>query len=124
MSMLRTCVRCARQDGNMEAGSLAPWLGVLIASSGAVAILAHVLQPPRRALILIFKPLTTVLILAVALLPGTFRSSGEARAIVLGLLFSLAGDIWLMQPERYFAQGLAAFLAAHLSYAFAFRSGF
>ncbi len=34
----------------------------------------------------------------------------------LGLVFSLAGDVFLLLPARYFMAGLGSFLAAHLCY--------
>jgi uncharacterized membrane protein YhhN len=89
----------------------------------AITIGAHYLHPPRLVLVGLFKPLTTVLILLIAALPGAFLSQPYARIIVLGLLFSLAGDILLVLPRDRFLAGLAAFLVAQLLYAFAFRAG-
>jgi uncharacterized membrane protein YhhN len=43
-------------------------------------------------------------------------------AVLLGLLLSLAGDIFLMLPGDRFIPGVAAFLAAHLAYLAAFTS--
>jgi uncharacterized membrane protein YhhN len=42
--------------------------------------------------------------------------------IIAGLLFSLAGDIFLMLPTDRFVAGLVAFLLAHLFYSAAFAS--
>jgi alkenylglycerophosphocholine/alkenylglycerophosphoethanolamine hydrolase len=39
----------------------------------------------------------------------------------LGLLFSLAGDVFLMFSERWFIAGLLAFLLAHLAYIIGFN---
>jgi uncharacterized membrane protein YhhN len=44
-------------------------------------------------------------------------------AIVAGLLFSLAGDVFLMLPSDRFIAGLVSFLVAHLFYIAAFTSG-
>ncbi len=96
---------------------------VAIMVSVGLTVAGHYLRPPRRWLIYVFKPLTTILIIAIALLPGTFASDGYARAVVIGLVFSLAGDIFLVMPDRWFLFGLAAFLLAHISYIVAFRSG-
>lgn len=41
---------------------------------------------------------------------------GARIAFALGVLFSLAGDVFLMMPRRYFLAGLIAFLLAHLAY--------
>ncbi len=96
-------------------------LAVLL--SACITIAAHYVQPARPWLIYIFKPLTTILILSVALLPGTWRMDAYARAIALGLFFSLAGDILLMLPRDLFVPGLASFLVGHLCYISAFRAG-
>jgi alkylglycerol monooxygenase len=53
---------------------------------------------------------------------GTFGT--KSRALLLGaLLFSLAGDVFLMLPGDYFIPGLASFLVAHLFYIALFRQG-
>ncbi len=44
-------------------------------------------------------------------------------AIIAGLIFSLAGDIFLMLPDDRFISGLVSFLMAHLAYIYAFTSG-
>ncbi len=98
-------------------------LRIAIIISASLAIMGHYVNPPRRLLIYIFKPLATILILALAVLPGTFIADPYARGIAVGLLLSLAGDVWLMLPGNRFIQGLASFLLAHLCYAFAFRDG-
>lgn len=95
-------------------------LGIVLSASLTIA--AHYTQPPRRWLVYIFKPLTTILILLIALWPQTFLREPYAGAIALGLLFSLAGDIWLMLPGNYFLAGLISFLIAHVCYIFAFAS--
>ncbi|GAB4581938.1 MAG: lysoplasmalogenase [Anaerolineales bacterium] len=97
----------------------APWFPVFIAFSAIITIAAHYLRPAFFWLVYIFKPLTTILILIVALYPGTFLTHLYAGAIALGLLFSLAGDIYLMFPE-YFVHGLGSFLIGHVCYWVAF----
>ncbi len=50
---------------------------------------------------------------------GTHLSQPVARAggiFLLGMLFSLAGDIFLMLDRRHFIKGLLAFLLSHLAY--------
>ncbi len=73
----------------------------------------------------IFKPLTTVLILTIAVLQPELSSSYYKWMIVAGLAFSLAGDVFLMLPADRFIAGLASFLIAHLFYiaAFLFDTG-
>jgi uncharacterized membrane protein YhhN len=77
----------------------------------------------------LFKPVTTSLLLVMAL--GLSRAAardggprpGYHALICAGLLWSLAGDIFLMLPEDRFLAGLASFLAAHLCYIAAFARG-
>ena len=76
----------------------------------------------RRGLVYIFKPLTTALILALTWLRPADASDPYRLAIMIGLLFSLVGDVLLMLPSDRFVAGVAAFLAAHLAYLAAFSS--
>lgn len=89
---------------------------------------AHIRADYRGAAVqtYIFKPLTTGLILLVALLAPEPVSSSYQFLIVAGLLFSLAGDVFLMLPQDRFLAGLVSFLIAHLFYiaAFASEAGF
>ena len=99
------------------------YLCVAIAVSAVVTIVAT--ERGWRRGVYVFKPLTTVLIIALALCQGTiFR--GYQALIVAGLVFSLAGDVFLMLPRDRFVAGLAAFLVAHLLYitAFVYFDGF
>ncbi len=73
--------------------------------------------------IYIFKPLTMVFIISIALLAKAPPSSKYKYAIIAGLLFSLVGDIFLMLPMDLFIAGLVSFLIAHLIYTYAFRLG-
>jgi uncharacterized membrane protein YhhN len=107
----------------LELKSLLPVLSLAVLLSASLTIAAHYLRPNLPTLFYIFKPLTTILILVAALLPGTFLTDPYARAIGLGLLFSLFGDIWLMLPGNRFLFGLVSFLLAHICYIFAFLAG-
>ena len=70
-------------------------------------------------LVYVFKPLTTLLILAHAWPRGS--GAPRQRALVrAGLMLSLLGDILLMWPVQGFLPGLVAFLLAHLAYIAAF----
>ncbi len=84
----------------------------------AVLYLRAVYRGPQRQVYL-FKPLTTAVIVAVAFQapPDLFKG-----LILAGLLFSLAGDVFLMLPGDYFIAGWGAFLLAHLAYIAAFVS--
>ncbi len=79
-------------------------------------------QRGERPWIYVFKPLTTGLILLVAVAGGAPEAPFYKVAVVLGLAFSLAGDVWLMLPTDRFLSGLVSFLAAHVCYVAAFAS--
>lgn len=93
------------------------WLLAPIALSAAAATVAS--EREWRAGIYVFKPLTTLLILALAA-AGPSLFPGYRPLIVLGLALSLVGDVLLMLPRDRFVPGLIAFLLAHLSYIAAF----
>ncbi len=92
-----------------------PWLAAL---SGAIAILAFSGVLPA-GLGYVFKPLTTVLIIAFAW-PRGVDATKQRRLIRAGLILSLAGDVFLLWPKEGFLPGLIAFLLAHLAYIAAF----
>jgi uncharacterized membrane protein YhhN len=75
-----------------------------------------------RWLVYLAKPATTTLILVMALVAPQSVSAFYQTVIVVGLLFSLAGDIFLMLPQDRFMAGLVSFLLAHLWYSVAFGS--
>ena len=67
----------------------------------------------------VFKPLTTLLIIAWAW-PRGADSPLQQQWVRIGLALSLAGDIALLWPKQGFLPGLIAFLLAHLAYIRAF----
>ena len=71
----------------------------------------------------LFKPLTMVFILLIAVQAGKPDASLYKVAIIAGLVCSLAGDVFLMLPSDRFVAGLVSFLVAHLFYITAFASG-
>ena len=77
----------------------------------------------RRRLVYVFKPLTTTLIILFALLLPATVAAPYKLLVVLGLLCSLAGDVFLMLPQDRFIPGLVSFLLAHLFYIAAFTRG-
>lgn len=98
---------------------------ILIASVALAAVLAvraHYLGPEQRWQAYVFKPLATLLVLALALsvpaAPPAYR-----WAVVAGLALSTAGDVFLMLPRDRFVAGLLSFLIAHLCYIYAFSIG-
>ncbi len=89
--------------------------------SAAMAIAAAAKED--RSGTYLFKPLTTLIILlgaAFLVQPGAQPYRG---LVVLGLAFSLAGDVLLMLPRDRLTAGLAAFLLAHAAYILAFTTG-
>jgi len=72
----------------------------------------------------LFKPLTTILVITIAIILQYESESVYGYLIIAGLVFSLLGDIFLMLLNDKFVQGLASFLVAHIFYIIAFSSGF
>ena len=67
----------------------------------------------------IFKPLTTLMVIGFAWPRGSDAPT-QRRFIRIGLVLSLAGDVFLLWPVPGFLPGLIAFLLAHLAYIAAF----
>jgi uncharacterized membrane protein YhhN len=76
---------------------------------------------PTRTQVYIFKPLTTILIIGIALL-GVSPNALYKTLIIIGLVFCLGGDIFLMLPAKYFIMGLVSFLIGHIFYSVAFAT--
>ena len=97
----------------------------LLTALAVVSLAGHLRAEYRgpRWQIYVFKPLTTGLLLTAAALGQGATSSRYQTGVVVGLAFSLLGDIWLMLPGDRFVPGLASFLMAHLAYLVAFTSG-
>ncbi len=72
------------------------------------------------AIIYVFKPLTTILILLIAAIGQAPPSAAYQRTIVIGLVFSLIGDVLLVLPGDLFLPGLVSFLVAQVCYTIAF----
>lgn len=94
----------------------------LLSLLAAIAVLLALCGPlfSQLPLALIFKPLATILILSIAFANWRLRRDRYSLFILLGLLFSLVGDVALLWPARHFLFGLAAFLCTHIAYLFAF----
>jgi uncharacterized membrane protein YhhN len=92
-----------------------------IAVSASLAVAAAWRRDRRQ--IYVFKPLTTVLIIAATLIVFAPATGHYRNIILVGLTLSLAGDVFLMLPGNRFIPGLASFLAAHLAYVWAFSLG-
>ena len=71
----------------------------------------------RRRLEYAAKPAAMLALLAwLWVESGSKLTQGPLAWFALGLVCSLAGDVLLMLPERFFLPGLVAFLLAHLAY--------
>ncbi|NOZ75693.1 MAG: lysoplasmalogenase [FCB group bacterium] len=93
---------------------------LLILLGAVITIVAEMNQD--QTLVYVYKPMTTIFILVLAWVGG--RTAGPYRTrILLGLLFSLAGDVFLMWPDQLFLAGLVSFLIAHIAYITAFATG-
>ena len=100
--------------------TILPIVTLLAATSATLHIRAEYRGP--RWLVYLCKPLTTALLLALALSAGGTGSPRYLYAVAAGLAFSLAGDVFLMLPHDRFVAGLASFLLAHLAYLVAFTT--
>lgn len=95
-------------------------LGLSLATAVSAALCVRAVYAGRRWQVYLFKPLTTSLIIALAWLAPASPSLLLKGAVVIGLVFSLLGDICLMLPSVPFVAGLVSFLLAHLSYSVGF----
>lgn len=94
---------------------------IALAAAGAIA--GALLGGPWIWLHYLCKPLTTLLILSLAARGAPVHSARYRVAVVVGMVFSLAGDVFLMLPRDLFVAGLVAFLLAHLCFFVAFFPG-
>ena len=92
-------------------------LSILVFLSGIFCIRAK--YRVAKYQLLIFKPLTLFLIISIVLLFPAIEQKYKIF-ILLGLLFSLLGDVFLIYPNKHFTKGLIAFLIGHLFYIVAF----
>ncbi|MFC4076248.1 lysoplasmalogenase [Salinithrix halophila] len=83
-------------------------------SAAAYLWLAIYRESPRWKYAL--KPGTMLWILILAATGALENPGAYSWWILVGLLFSLAGDVFLMLPSDRFVQGLASFLIGHLCY--------
>lgn len=95
-------------------------LSVLVFGSALLHIRAEYKGP--RVHVYLFKPLTMVIIILLALQGERPDASLYKYAILASLGFSLVGDIFLMLPVKRVIAGLVSFLVAHLCYIVAFSA--
>lgn len=70
----------------------------------------------------IFKPLTMLAIISMAFLNSSAPMNFYQQAILIGLLFSTIGDVFLINDKKFFVHGLISFLLGHLCFIAAFYS--
>ena len=91
---------------------------LLALASGALAIGFSRRGPGTR--VYVFRPLTIILIILAALLETNPVSAPYKAFITGGLLFALAGDIFMMLKEKRFLCGLISFFGCQVCYILAF----
>lgn len=94
------------------------WLTLIIIVTALIHLRAEYLGPDWQ--IYVFKPLTMVLVLLIAIGAKKPVSAGYKRMVSLGLGLSLIGDVLLMLPVDLFLPGLIVFLLAQVVYVAAF----
>jgi len=93
----------------------------LLISTLAVAILDWIaVAKGWKKIEYLAKPLTMVVLFLLLALVGRF-SSLPLIFFGLGILFSLAGDVFLMFSDRWFIPGLVSFLLTHVAYIIGFN---
>jgi len=96
-------------------------LTVAIIVCAVLHILAEYKGAKRKVYLL--KPLTMLLIVAMGLSLLPEKLDWYHYALLIGLLFSIGGDVALMWPSDKFTLGLVSFLTGHVFYISGFISG-
>lgn len=68
----------------------------------------------------IFKPLAMLTIILIVIFNSASPATFYQKAILVGLILSTIGDIFLIKQDKFFVQGLISFLLGHLCYIVAF----
>lgn len=89
-------------------------LSIVALISAVITIAAKVREDHR--LQYIFKPLTMAAIIAAAFLNSSSPMSFYQKAILVGLILSTVGDVFLIDQKRFFVHGLVSFLLGHFCY--------
>lgn len=89
---------------------------LLLALTLVVAVIDWIaVAADRRPVEYVAKPLTMVVLIAVALAIDPVDAATR-NLFLAALVFSLAGDVFLMLPKNLFVAGLASFLVGHVFY--------
>jgi len=97
-------------------------IGILSFAALISAVLAITFRQQQSIkLYSIFKPLTTILIITIAIAIYQNAPNTYTTFILVSLGFSLIGDIFLIN-EKYFLYGLSSFLVAHIGFTIGFTS--
>lgn len=99
--------------------SSAAGLPVAFVLSAALCVLASPWALDLPPVVWLSKPLTTMLVIVHAFDRG-LDTPVPRRWVLIGLVASLAGDVFLLWPQQGFLPGLVSFLLAHLAYLAAF----
>ncbi len=96
-------------------------MAILILSFACAILDWFAVTTQRRSLEIVVKPLTMVFLIIWYL--DRLPPDGTAIGILflIGLILSLAGDVFLMLPAKFFIAGLLAFLLAHIAYILGFN---
>jgi uncharacterized membrane protein YhhN len=95
-----------------------PWGIAAAAALGLTYVAARVRGGRPRVGVL--KPLPILLLVVLVAAEPAPVASSYRWLLVAALVLSMAGDVWLLFPERFFVAGLASFLVAHVLYIAAF----
>ena len=104
---------------NLDLPTMGLSLAVLGSAVGAIFASYH---SKGRLAFHTLKPLTTLLILIMVVSSLAGSRSEYAGLVAVALLFSLAGDVFLMLPPQHFARGISSFSVAQVLYFLAFAS--
>lgn len=96
------------------------WLALLVLAPVFAALAIRAERADARRQVYLLKPLATFCILLIAALSPPPYRPGYHIPIVLGLFFSIWGDVFLMLPRDRFLAGLFSFLIALVCYLTAF----
>lgn len=92
------------------------WYAGVFAVAAADWLAVGLNRPKWR---IVTKPGVLLLLIAGFTLASGWR--GDGAWFGLGLIFSFAGDVFLMMPPSFFMVSLAAFLIAHIAYIIGFN---